>query len=97
MNQYLGMLGCIIIDLSYFYLSLVLGFKNRFYQCRCRLAIRNFYDRKRTIIDLLDFSAYFHAAASFPIVIFRNIYKSTCLKIGVQMKLLAPQISHSRL
>ena len=95
-NQYLGMLGRIVVDLANLDFPLLLRFEYRLDERRGGLAVGYLDDGEGAVVELLDFGTHLHAAAPLAVVVFGHVDEAAGLEIGIEVKLFAPQIGHSR-
>ena len=90
------MLGRIVVDLANLDFPLLLRFEYRLDERRGGLAVGYLDDGEGAVVELLDFGTHLHAAAPLAVVVFGHIDEAAGLEIGIEVKLLAPQIGHGR-
>src|SRR5690606_26350613 len=73
-------------------LSLVVRLHDGIHQLRSCDAIRNRTDGKRLLVHFHYLRTYLDLASSLTIVVIRHIYHSSCLEVGIDIKLLSAQI-----
>ena len=92
MYQNLYLCRGVIVYFTDFYFSLFHRFQNRIYQRGGGFTIRNLCNGKCFIIQLGDFSAYFHYATPFSVVVFRYVDGTSGLEVGIELKRFIVQV-----
>ena len=87
----------IVVDLFDLDLALVIGLDDRLLDRFGRRAERNFGDRKRPLVDFVDPRTHFDRTAAQPVVVTRHIRHAAGREIGIELELLAAQVSYARI
>lgn len=93
MNKYLHVSGREVFYFLYLDLAFLTCFHNGVTNTGYRLTVRNFFDGKCLVVDLLDFSTYTHCTSAFTVVVFRNVDTTASLKIRIEFELFLVQIA----
>ena len=73
MHQYVGILGGIVVDLANLDFPLFEGLENRIDNGCGGLAVRNFGDGKRLVVDFLDFGADANHSSALAVVVAAHV------------------------
>ena len=93
MNEYLHVSGREVFYFLYLDLAFLTCFHNGVTNTGYRLTVRNFFDGKCLVVDLLDFSTYTHCTSALTVVVFRNVDTTASLKVRIELELFLVQIA----
>ncbi|CDD83622.1 unknown [Bacteroides sp. CAG:462] len=93
-DEYLGMCRRVVLHLPYLDFALLHCLEDGVYQGRSGLAIGNFRDDERLVVQLVDFRTDFHAAAPFAVVVPRHVDGTARLEVRIEVERLAVQVGY---
>ena len=93
MNEYLHVPGREVFYFLYLNLAFFACFHNGIANTGYRLTVRNFFDGKCLVVNLLDFSTYTYCTSALTVVVFRNVDAAAGLKIRIELEFFLMQIA----